>query len=171
VAPRRNFARPLSQEKRQTARLLDYFVGSQLPPDAAATTGCSSPAAAQRALFAGYANSTTFAVSVWGDDCDISVDISDENPTPPVIVDAIRYEHSTGYSLFINGALRASSARTEGPSEITGGFIGRGFPWDGVNDSRFRGDIAEVLMYQRALSPTERVAVEQYLRQHWGLAF
>jgi hypothetical protein len=160
-------------ERRQTAyRAMSYLIGSALPADAGVQDGCTSTGAGQQAFFAGFADSATFRASVWGDACDIDVPVPEQDVVnKPITVDVIRYEAASGYRLFINGVDEGGSSRTGGLTSITGGFIGRAYPWDGVTDTRFRGDIAEVLMYRRALSPDERSAVERYLSQHWGLTF
>jgi hypothetical protein len=47
----------------------------------------------------------------------------------------------------------------------TNGNIGRGY-----NDNTFfTGDVAEVLVYTRAITPSERQAVDQYLAGKYGL--
>jgi hypothetical protein len=33
----------------------------------------------------------------------------------------------------------------------------------------FKGDVAEVLVYNRVLTASERAAIEQYLAAKWGL--
>ena len=160
-------------ERRQTAfRRMSYLIGSALPPDAGVQDGCTSTNAGQRAFFAGFADSAIFRASVWGDACDLDVQVAEQDIfNKPVAVDVIRYEAASGYRLFVNGVDKGGSSRTGGLTSITGGFIGRAYQWDGVTDTRFRGDIAEVLMYRRALSTDERGAVERYLSQHWGLTF
>jgi hypothetical protein len=54
---------------------------------------------------------------------------------------------------------------TSGPLTIGGASAGSG----GSNPQSLFGDIAELLVWKRALTDSERVVVEQYLAQKWGL--
>ena len=70
-------------------------------------------------------------------------------------------------SLYVNGVLALSQdgklANIAGVEDI--GNLGRGYN----NNSYFTGDIAEVLVYNRALSDTERQQVEQYLISKYAI--
>jgi hypothetical protein len=69
-------------------------------------------------------------------------------------------------SLYVNGAMVLTQSGKLSP--ITGvsnvGTVGRGW-----NNTGFLGQIAEVLVYNRALTAAERQAVEQYLKSKYGL--
>jgi hypothetical protein len=70
-------------------------------------------------------------------------------------------------SLFVDGQLVGSEAgkqeTIQGISPV--GNLGRGYN----DDTFFAGDIAEVLVYDRALSAAERGQLEQHLlRKYWG---
>jgi hypothetical protein len=98
-------------------------------------------------------------------------------PTPPPAAtsyDVVGYSRSGGHHLRVNGVHVADDVAAPGePLHLaTGGAIGRAlFAQTVVNggDDRFVGDIAEVLVYDAALTQAEESAIEQYMRSHWGL--
>jgi hypothetical protein len=80
-----------------------------------------------------------------------------------------RLDQLAGRELWVNSSPFASDTNATALSYASGGAIGRA-----VNvttalgfENRFRGDIAEVIVYDTALSDTDRIAVEQYLAGHW----
>jgi hypothetical protein len=68
-------------------------------------------------------------------------------------------------SFYVNGVLAATQGGKLGAlSGVTGaGTIGRG-----VNNSGFNGEVAEILVYNRALTTTEAALVESYLSLKYG---
>ena len=48
------------------------------------------------------------------------------------------------------------------------GRIGRGFGNTNI-DTRFRGDLAEIIVFTRALSDAELAEMKEYVQRHWGL--
>ena len=40
-----------------------------------------------------------------------------------------------------------------------------------ASDTRFRGDIAEVIVFTKALTPAQQSAIETYAKWHWGFTF
>jgi hypothetical protein len=81
----------------------------------------------------------------------------------------IRYSVATA-GVFINSASQVDTAfLTAGNSSNTdSASVSIG---DGVSPSQpLNGDIAEVIIYQRALSTAERASVERYLSVKWGIA-
>ena len=50
---------------------------------------------------------------------------------------------------------------------FTGGAIGRAYESRG--DNCFRGDIAEIVIFDAALSDVDAPAMEAYFREHWRL--
>jgi hypothetical protein len=90
-------------------------------------------------------------------------------PPSPLTEETVRLYQPDGRELWVNGAPFAADAVSSPLSYAEGGAIGRA-----VNvttalgfDNRFRGDIAEVVVYDEALSDADRTAVEAYLRAHW----
>ena len=83
----------------------------------------------------------------------------------PSLTTAIK--NGTNEFLYVNGGLVLSQSGKL--ATITGvqdtGNLGLGYN----NDTYFAGDIAEVLVYNRALSDPERQQVEQYLLDKYGI--
>jgi hypothetical protein len=71
---------------------------------------------------------------------------------------------STVDSLYVNGSLVVSQS---GKLATTAGIQNTGNLGLGYNNTFFNGDIAEVLVYQRALTDAERQTVEAYLRSKY----
>jgi hypothetical protein len=77
---------------------------------------------------------------------------------------------TTGTSVYVDGALKqykSSAGVTTSPGSNNVELGGRTF--SGWSARVFTGDIAEVLVYNRLLSATERASIEQYLAAKWGL--
>ena len=76
-------------------------------------------------------------------------------------------ENSTLIQLFVNGAL-ATSSTGAAPANValTSNFIAKS-NW--ATDALFQGEIAEVIVYNRALTIPERQQVENYLNQKYRL--
>jgi hypothetical protein len=68
--------------------------------------------------------------------------------------------------LFVNGAqvLQRSNALPTITRVANMASIGKGFS----SKNFFPGDIAEIIVYKRALSDTERASVEAYLKAKYG---
>jgi len=64
---------------------------------------------------------------------------------------------------WINGLSDASG--NAGPSAFSGITVGN---WFGGGDNSWNGDIAELLLYDTALSAADRATVETYLNQKWA---
>jgi hypothetical protein len=78
-------------------------------------------------------------------------------------------KNGTNDSLYVNGALALSQVGKL--SSLAGcqstGNVGRGYN----NNTYFAGDVAEVVVYNRALSASERQSVEQYVNSKYALGF
>jgi hypothetical protein len=80
-----------------------------------------------------------------------------------------RLDQSAGREVWVEGNPFGVDTSVTPLSYASGGAIGRavavttalGF------ENRFRGDIAEVIVYDAALTDADRIAVEQYLAGHW----
>jgi hypothetical protein len=81
----------------------------------------------------------------------------------------LRYSVATG-AVFVNGASQVDTTfQTAGNSQ--NGASLRTIIGGGLNLANFlQGDIAEIIVYQRALSDAERASVERYLSVKWGIA-
>jgi hypothetical protein len=81
----------------------------------------------------------------------------------------LRYSVATG-AVFVNGASQVDTTfQTAGNSQ--NGASLRTIIGGGLNLANFlQGDLAEIIVYQRAISVEERNSVELYLSQKWGIA-
>jgi hypothetical protein len=93
------------------------------------------------------------------------------SPPAPLALDMVRLDPTSGHELWVDGDKVGTNTMTDPIVYASGGAIGRAFIVTTVSgqDMRFRGDIAEILAYDTALSDVDRVKVEAYLRGHWGL--
>jgi hypothetical protein len=67
-----------------------------------------------------------------------------------------------------NGVKVNGGGASGGPGAgFVGGSIGRAFGVDGEN--RFQGDIAEIVIFDAALSDTEAQQMLAYFKAHWQL--
>ena len=49
------------------------------------------------------------------------------------------------------------------------GYLGRAFQLPSTSDSRYLGEVAEVVIYKAALTPAERKQVDQYLSSKYDI--
>ena len=77
---------------------------------------------------------------------------------------------TSGTSLYFDGVLEANY--TGGGQNIAPGSaavqIG-GRTWNGWTNRLFKGDVGELLIYNRLLAASERGQIESYLKSKWGL--
>ena len=92
---------------------------------------------------------------------------TDETSLGPYLI-AIR-STTSDYKLYRNG-VQLQAAATYSPPTFTSGIfvIGRRYSGTASNEWYY-GDIAEVLIYDRALSDAERQSVEAYLKSKYGI--
>jgi hypothetical protein len=86
-----------------------------------------------------------------------------------VTEDTAQLDLSRGHEIWTKGVPMAVNVDTTPLVQATGGAIGRGLLQTLVagTDWRFRGDIAEVVIYDSALRDEDRVNVEAHLRSRW----
>jgi hypothetical protein len=90
-------------------------------------------------------------------------------PPAPVRQDTAMFDPALGHVLWSDGLQLAGNASVAPLLMATDGAVGRGVVRTTATglDGRFRGDIAEVVVYDAALADAERVVVEGYLKGHW----
>jgi hypothetical protein len=91
-------------------------------------------------------------------------------PPAPATYDMLRLAQSTSASPVVwqNGSKINGGAASGGPAtEFAGGSIGRAFST--ASENRFQGDIAEVVVFDTALSDDQAQQMGAYFKQHWGL--
>jgi len=94
------------------------------------------------------------------------------NPAPAALSYEIALLDTTvGHTFRLNGAVSGTDANKTALQTLTAntGTLGRAYKSVSVIDSRFIGDIAEVVVYDAALSQTELLGLEAYAKAHWQL--
>jgi hypothetical protein len=95
-----------------------------------------------------------------------------------VEVDEVVHAFVSGNQIYANGKLLASTTGTNDKHDLDAlvatdaglqGYVGRASTDD--YDTRYQGDIAEVVGYAYALADDERGQIEAYLKVQWGLTF
>jgi hypothetical protein len=94
-----------------------------------------------------------------------------QNPPGPMSRATAMFGASAGRTLWINGVPVSSDLKTIPLGAAMGGAVGRAIFHTTASgyDQRFRGDIAEIIVYDAALADAERKSVEDYLAKHWSL--
>ena len=95
-----------------------------------------------------------------------TVSPTDETSTSPLLI-AIRSTTSS-YILYRNGSQLQSTA-SYSPITFNAGDFVIGQRLSGTTNGYHNGDIAEILIYNRALTSAERLQVEDYLNKKYGL--
>ncbi|MDD4309258.1 MAG: T9SS type A sorting domain-containing protein [Candidatus Cloacimonetes bacterium] len=122
-------------------------------------------------LHVGWRSNSTFTHAQYTNDYDIRV-ANYAAAAPPNVI-TIRHSNTLGNDTYINGALRglnmnvATSGRLAHLTDWQGASIGRYI--DGSINNRLNGWMAELIVYNRYLSETERKAVESYLANKYAL--
>jgi hypothetical protein len=85
-------------------------------------------------------------------------------------VDVEVFDHTVGHKLAINGTVVRSNPEKTPIDALSPAYIGRAFNFLALSNrhSRYLGDVAEIVIYNVALSDADRTAVEGYLKQRWN---
>jgi hypothetical protein len=153
-------------ESRSSGKIRSYLMGG-LRPDQTNPPNCA--ANTDQAFHFGYRDSTTFTADHYCIVTDATVpDYGGNAQNEPYFLSATVFSQGAGHTLYRDGTALASLGDTTPLQRNDNGAIGRAFSIT-VSDTRYVGAIAEVIVYDRALSAADRKAVEAYLDQHWGL--
>jgi hypothetical protein len=152
-----------------------FMIGTTEPSSASIC-----PAATDMALQFGYVyydlnTGPSLAIDQVCDTQRGSVLPADTSVTAPLVIDVAIVGKNEGKLLWTQGAPLGSynyPPRSAFLVSANGGAVGRALftgqePY--AQDGRFIGDIAEVIVYDSALSNADRDSVEGYLRAAWGL--
>ncbi len=87
------------------------------------------------------------------------------------VLDAIQTGSADTANIYYNGGLSATGSLNY-PQNVPRGFnaIGGVNTGSGYGANNYKGDIAEILVYNTALTDSQRVAVESYLSNKYGLS-
>jgi hypothetical protein len=155
-------------ESRAASQPNMYLLGALRPDE----TSC--PGNTDQAFHFGYRDSTTSLLTVdhFCIKTDAMVPAFTNLQDEPYVTIAAKFSQTSGHQLYRNGvALTATSGsdptNTTALTASANGAIGRGYSI--AVDTRYQGAVAEIIVYDSALSDTDRQAVETYLRLHWSL--
>lgn len=112
-------------------------------------------------LHLGWRTSTVLTHAQYSNDYDMNVP---GYGTPSPEIHSFRHSASDGKNTWVDGS--AVAAGSSGNTSPLGG-------WDGAavgayGSSGFAGDVAEIQIYDRALTDAERADVEQYMKDRWN---
>lgn len=158
-----------------TKNASELFFGTTVPiaiEEAGAAYWCG-PRPVNETLQMGYVYYTGPPVFAVNQGCTEGLSVSASGvstpPPGPLREWTTRLDGVLGHELWTAGAAVSLNANTEPLVYAAGGSIGRaslrttGIGWD----ERFRGDVAEIVVYGAALSDADRASVEAYLKRHW----
>lgn len=147
------------------------FIGTTAPDQS--SLACGATPDFERALQFGYVTYPGTLSLAIDHTCDGQQGPVPSTPDPPpgaLELDIARFSKDYGHQLWANGELFVPDGTPGGALRTAdGGAIGRGFTTLTSThiDARFVGDIAEVLVYDAALSNADRATVESYLEANW----
>lgn len=152
-----------------------YILGSDLP-DIDTVGECDSAANQYQSYVFGYRADTTFGLDFVGFDANAPAPgCTDINVTIPAFTTARAalevevFSAASGHDLYLGTTLGGHSDDKTPLQALTGGFLGRGLQAGTGFETRYLGDIAEVVIYEVALSAADRLAVSGYLTTRWGV--
>jgi hypothetical protein len=150
----------------------EYFLGTSLATALEPNHSC--PANQNTVLSLGYIKAQgSFLVSLDHGCNQLNAPIKTVPPTPPAppALTTAMFGKTSGRELWINGAPVAQDLNQLALATATGGAIGRSVMQTTVSreELRYRGDIAEIAIYDTTLSDADRVAIEKGLSARWAL--
>jgi prepilin-type N-terminal cleavage/methylation domain-containing protein len=130
--------------------------------------GGTSTSTNNQNLHLGYTTDTTLTFRQWGNDYNISPDITNYS-APIARIHAFRFSSDIGKNYHLNSISKTltdvnTPVATQGLTGFPGASIGRR-----ATGNYYNGDIGEVIMFTRYLKDSERQAIESYLSQKWGI--
>jgi hypothetical protein len=123
-------------------------------------------ASANNVLILGYGANTNITIAQYANDYHYTI-AGYSSPIPRM--HTFLFKSGVGKNYYLNGQVQspydAAASPTQGLTSYNNAYLGR-YP-DASNF--FNGDIAEVIMFNKALTNTERSGVESYLSAKWGI--
>jgi hypothetical protein len=157
----------------------EFFLGTTVRPEeegyaAACPTPTSMIGVVNEALQLGYTYYQGSPTIVFDQACNgLARPVASVPDPPPSMLreETFVLDSTRGRALWIQGFPVAAAPNTVPLAYAGGGAIGRALIATIAigAEPRYRGDIAEVVVYDAALESAERGAVEAYLMAHWGI--
>ncbi len=79
------------------------------------------------------------------------------------------YDNSKGRQIYVNGKIKAEDRATERNGSQFNNTIGKSTLADIAGDLYFKGDMAEIIIFGRALTKEEIQTIEKYLAKKWTI--
>ncbi len=120
-------------------------------------------------LHMGYRGSTTVTLAHYGNDLNYASAVSAYSSPQPRIF-TFRLNSNIGKEIWLNGGTAADSSATQSAyiSSYGGSSFGRSV--NSTSTFYYVGDIAEIIIYNRALKNEERQSIEAYLSAKYDIA-
>jgi hypothetical protein len=153
----------------------ELIFGTTIPPAQEQAILPCAAGPANVALFFGYTYYQPGAVLITLDQLCTELVGTDQflaSPPPaPLSEHTGRFDLSQGHAVWANGVPFAVNSDRSPLTSAVAGAIGRALYQTTIHNSdpRYRGDIAEVIVYDAALGDADRTAIEAYLRAQWKL--
>ena len=172
------FTIAIVEQRSNMPRASSWLLGSRLPVRDFVMCMDGNPNEG-RGLRFGYVGIYLFATT-WGPMCDVKVTVPLLATSPTFMV--LTYAPTVGLALSVNGA-PPKLAPGGGLTHVMTGFIGRAYqplsppdagPDDGgvplpTVDDRYKGQLAEVVIFDVAVDGEQRGRLESYLRETWQI--
>ena len=110
-------------------------------------------------LHVGYRNANTVTLAQYADDLNWTAPANFAFATPRLWT--MRLDAGATQTISLNGVQRASRGALAALGTLVQGYVGQ------ASGGIYRGDLAEVIVYERGLDDTEKAAVEKYLTHKW----
>ena len=119
--------------------------------------------ATNEGLHVGYRGDTDYTLAQYANDLEY-VNGSLQLTSTQVFRTWLNMLDGAGHTIFLNGTPVSSNGNTSPFLTANFGTVGRGF----TGGTQYNGDIAEVIFFNSALTPSARQAVETYLFAKWN---
>jgi hypothetical protein len=150
-------------ERRVQVAFNAWYLGSRLGEPVARCDGVNPNRSLGLAI--GYANAATVYATVWGPNCDAKLNVPGVGEKPNITM--VSYSPRGGLRLAVDGKT-SMPVLSDGIVRTTRGLIGRGFDRPpGGADSRYRGQVAEIVVFDLDLTPEQQSALAGYLQRRW----
>jgi hypothetical protein len=117
------------------------------------------------ALHVGWSDDSDFYLGQFGDDLSASVTTNTATGWQPVLATSL-LATDAGHAIYLSGTLAASNTSVSTLQAADSGILGRGYATTPDN-TYFVGGLGEIIVYDTALSDTDRQSVEAYLQARW----
>jgi hypothetical protein len=149
----------------------EMVLGTMVPPAYEGVIGANCPVAniTLQLGYIYYNGATQLVLDQWCNGISSSVVRVTDGPSP-LSQESAQFDRTRGHEVWVGGVPASDDPDTNALANADEGAVGSALTRAtavGV-DPRFRGDIAELVVYDSALSSGERQAVEAYLKRRWG---